>query len=119
MLLDEVANLGAQADTTVTMVEDHSRQLGELSVMMQTMQEMLGAQQECLMQAEATLWDWVDHLVARETTVNERLMWLQDRVNVMNVDKEEAAAAAQLLQISSLLAGVHLQVFEVVQHLHL
>ena len=38
-VLDEVANLGAQADTTVTTVEDHSRQLGELSVMMQTMQE--------------------------------------------------------------------------------
>ena len=44
MLLDEVADLGAQADTTVTTVEDHSRQLGELSVMMQTMQEMMGAQ---------------------------------------------------------------------------
>ena len=43
MLLDEVADLGAQADTTVTTVEDHSRQLGELSVMMQMMQEMLGA----------------------------------------------------------------------------
>ena len=78
MLLDEVANLGAQADTTVTMVEDHSQQLGELLVMMQTMQEMLGAQQERLMQAEAMLRDWVDRLVARETTVNERLVWLWD-----------------------------------------
>ena len=46
MLLDEVADLGAQADTTVTAVEDHSWQLGELSVMMQTMQEMMGMQQE-------------------------------------------------------------------------
>ena len=44
MLLDEVANLGAQANTTVTTMEDHSQQLGELSVMMQTMQEMMGAQ---------------------------------------------------------------------------
>ena len=43
MLLDEVADLGAQADTMVTTVEDHSRQLGELLVMMQMMQEMLGA----------------------------------------------------------------------------
>ena len=33
MLLDEVADLGAQADTTVTTVEDHSWQLGELLVM--------------------------------------------------------------------------------------
>ena len=78
MFLDEVADLGAQADTTVTMVEDHSQQLGELSVMMQTMQEMLGGQQERLMQAEATLRDWADRLVARETTVNERLAWLWD-----------------------------------------
>ena len=46
MLLDEVANLGAQADMTVATVEDHSWQLGELSVMMQTVQEMIGAQQE-------------------------------------------------------------------------
>ena len=46
MLLDEVADLGAQADTTVTMVEDHSRQLGKLSVMMQMIQEMMGMQQE-------------------------------------------------------------------------
>ena len=44
MLLDEVADLGALADTTVTSVEDHSRQLGEFLVMMQTMQEMMGAQ---------------------------------------------------------------------------
>ena len=34
MLLNEVVNLGAQADTTVTTMEDHSQQLGELSVMM-------------------------------------------------------------------------------------
>ena len=74
MLLDEVANLGAQADTTVTAVEDHSRQLGELSVMMQTMQEMLGAQQERLMAVEAALRDWTVHLVVREMMVNERLM---------------------------------------------
>ena len=45
MLLDEVADLGAQANTTVTTVEDHSQELGELLVMMQTVQEMMGAQQ--------------------------------------------------------------------------
>ena len=89
MLLDEVADLGAQANTTVTMVEDHSRQLGELSVMMQMVQEMLGAQQERLMAAEATLRDWMTRLVAREAVVNEHLMWLQDQVNAMNVDEEE------------------------------
>ena len=43
MLLDEVADLGAQADMTVTTVEDHSWQLGELLVMMQMMQEMMGS----------------------------------------------------------------------------
>ena len=89
MLLDEVADLGAQADTTVTTVEDHSRQLGELLVMMQTMQEMMGAQQECLMAMEASLWDWTTRLVAWETTVNERLVWLREQVTAMNVDKEE------------------------------
>ena len=90
MLLDEVANLGAQADTTVTTVEDHSWQLGELSVMMQMMQEMLGAQQEHLMRTEATLQGWAVCLVAWETTVNECLMWLQDWIMVMNMDEEEA-----------------------------
>ena len=59
MLLDEVADLGAQADTTVTTMEDNSQQLGELSVMMQTMQEMMGAQQERLMRMEASLQGWV------------------------------------------------------------
>ena len=89
MVLDEVANLGAQADTTAATMEDHSRQLGELSVMMQTMQEMLGAQQECLMRMEATLQGWAARLVAQETTVNEHLVWLQDQVNAMNVDEED------------------------------
>ena len=89
MLLDEVADLGAQADTMVTTMEDHSRQLGELSVMMQTMQEMLGAQQERLMRTEVTLQGWAACLVARETTVNERLVWLWDQVNTINVDEEE------------------------------
>ena len=92
MLLDEVADLGAQADTTVTTVEDHSWQLGELSVMMQTMQEMLGAQQERLMRTEAILQGWAACLVAWETTVNECLMWLRDRITVMNVDEEEEAS---------------------------
>ena len=76
MLLDEVADLGAQADTTVTTVEDHSRQLGELLVMMQMMQEMMRAQQECLMGMEASLQGWATHLVAWETVVNERLVHL-------------------------------------------
>ena len=89
MLLDEVADLGALADTTVTSVEDHSRQLGEFSVMMQTMQEMMGVQQERLMAVEAALRDWTVRLTARETTVNERLVWLRERVTAMDEDTEE------------------------------
>ena len=89
MLLDEVADLGAQADTTVTAVEDHSRQLGELSVMMQTMQEMMGAQQERLLAVEAALRDWTVRLTAREATVNERLVWLREQVTAMDEDEEE------------------------------
>ena len=89
MVLDEVADLGAQADTTVATMEDHSRQLGELSVMMQTMQEMLGAQQERLMRTEVTLQGWAVCLVAQETMVNEHLMWLWDQVMAMDVDEEE------------------------------
>ena len=89
MLLDEVADLGAQADMMVTTVEDHSRQLGELLVMMQMMQEMMGAQQERLMVVEVQLLDWLQHLVARETTVNECLIWLRSRVEAMDVDGEE------------------------------
>ena len=76
MLLDEVTNLGAQADTTVTMVEDHSWQLGELSVMIQTVQEMMGVQQVQLMGLQGELWSWEDRLVAWETTVNEHLIYL-------------------------------------------
>ena len=76
MLLDEVVDLGAQADMTVTTVEDHSRQLGELSVMMQTMQEMMGTQQEQLMEMRLELLQWSQCLVAQETQVNERLLWL-------------------------------------------
>ena len=89
MLLDEVADLGAQADTTVTAVEDHSRQLGELSVMVQTLQEMLGAQQERLMAAEAALRNWTVRLVAQETTVNERLVWLREWVTAMDEDEDD------------------------------
>ena len=89
MLLDEVADLGAQADTTVTTVEDHSRQLGELLVMIQMVQEMLGAQQERLMAAEAALRDWMVRLVARETTVNEHLVWLRERVMAMDEDEDK------------------------------
>ena len=89
MLLDEVADLGALADTTVSSVEDHSRQLGEFSVMMQTMQEMMGAQQERLMAVEAALRDWTVHLTAREATVNERLGWLREQVMAMNEDDED------------------------------
>ena len=76
MLLDEVADLGAQADTTVTTVEDHSRQLGELLVMMQTMQEMMGTQQERLMDLGSQLLEWSQCLVTWEMQVNERLLWL-------------------------------------------
>ena len=89
MLLDEVADLGALADSTVTSVEDHSRQLGEFSVMMQTMQEMMGAQQEQLMAVEAALRDWTVRLTAREVTVNERLVWLREQVMVVDEDEEE------------------------------
>ena len=96
MLLDEVANLGAQADTTVTTVDDHSWQLGELSVMMQTMQEMMGAQQEHLMSMEASLRDWTAHLVVREMTVNERLVWLREQVVAMNVDEDDDEGTASL-----------------------
>ena len=53
------------------------------------MQEMLGAQQEHLMAAEAALRDWTVHLVAREMTVNKCLMWLRELVTAMNEDKEE------------------------------
>ena len=76
-------------DTTAATMEDHSWQLGELPVMVQTMQEMLGAQQERLMRMEATLQGWAARLVARETMVNECLVWLWDQVNAMNVDEEE------------------------------
>ena len=92
MVLDEVADLGAQVDTTVVTMEDHSWQLGELLVMMQMMQEMLGAQQERLMRMEVTLQGWAAHLVAREMKVNECLVWLRDQVNAMNVDEEDEEA---------------------------
>ena len=88
MLLDEVADLGAQTDTTVAMVEDHSWQLGELLVMIQTMQEMMGTQQERLMEVRSELLQWLQRLVAWETQVNERLLWLQSQVEVMNMDEE-------------------------------
>ena len=89
MLLDEVADLGALADSSASAVEDHSRQLGELSVMMQTMQEMMGVQQERLMAVEAALRDWTVCLTAREATVNERLVWLREQVTAMDEDEEE------------------------------
>ena len=91
MLLDEVANLGAQADMTVVTMEDHSWQLGELLVMMQTMQEKMGAQQERLMQMEAQLLGWSQCLVAREVMVNECFMWLWNCVESMDVDEEETS----------------------------
>ena len=88
MLLDEVAGLGAQTDMTVATVEDHSWQLGELSVMMQTMQEMMGTQQERLMEVRSELLQWLQCLVAWETQVNECLLWLRSQVEVMDMDKE-------------------------------
>ena len=102
MLLDEVADLGAQADMMVTTVEDHSQQLGELLVMMQMMQEMMGAQQEHLMAMETRLFEWLQRLVARETMVNECLMWLQNRVEAMDVDEEseeEEGEATTLMEV--------------------
>ena len=99
MLLDEVANLGAQADMMVTTVEDHSQQLGELSVMMQTMQEMMGAQQECLMAMEASLQGWTQCLVEWEMMVNKRLVWLRDCIKAMDVDEEEEEEATTLTEV--------------------
>ena len=61
----------------------------DISVMRQTMQEMMRAQQERLMAVEAALCDWTVRLMARETTVNERLVWLQERVMAMDEDNEE------------------------------
>ena len=57
--------------------------------MMQTMQEMMGAQQERLMAVEAALRDWTVRLTAREATVNKRLVWLRERVMAMDEDDEE------------------------------
>ena len=76
MLLDEVADLGAQANTNMSAVEDHSQQLGELPVMMQMIQEMMGTQQEQLMCLQGKLRSWEDQLVEREQTVNDHLIWL-------------------------------------------
>ena len=89
MLLDEVADLGAQADTMSSAVEDHSWQLGELSVMVQTVQEMMGAQQEQLMALQMELWEWEWRLVAQEGVVESHLQWLCSQVKPMDVDKEE------------------------------
>ena len=77
MLLDEVVDLGAQADTTSSVMEDHSHQLGELSVMMQTVQVMMGAQQEQLMLLQTELQEWEHWLTAREMVVNDCLNFLQ------------------------------------------
>ena len=88
ILLDEVADLGAQADTMVTTVEDHSWQLGDLLVMMQMVQEMMGVQQVQLMRLQGELHLWEDCLVARETMVNECLIYLWSRLEGMDVDKE-------------------------------
>ena len=41
------------------------------------------------MQAEAVLQGWTAHLVARETVVNECLVWLRNQVNAMNMDEKE------------------------------
>ena len=76
MLLDEVVDLGAQADTTSSVVEDHSQQLGELLVMMQTVQEMMGVQQEQLVLLQNELWEWEHQLVVREMVVNNCLNYL-------------------------------------------
>ena len=88
MLLDEVADLGAQANMTVMSVEDHSWQLGELLVMMQMVQEMMGAQQVQLMRLQEELCSWEDRLVAQETTVNDHLIYLWTQLEAMDVDAE-------------------------------
>ena len=77
MLLDEVVDLGAQTDTTSSVMEAHSHQLGELSVMMQTVQVMMGAQQEQLMLLQTELQEWEHWLTAREMVVNDCLNFLR------------------------------------------
>ena len=44
----------------VISVEDHNWQLGELSVMIQMVQEMMGAQQAQLMHLQEELRSWED-----------------------------------------------------------
>ena len=89
MLLDKVTDLGQQADVMSSVVEDHSQQLGELSVTVQTMQEMMGAQQEWLMALGQSLLEWSQRLMAREEQVNNQLNWLRSRIEPMDVDEEE------------------------------
>ena len=89
MLLDEVADLGAQANTMSSTVEDHSQQLGELLVTVQKVQEMMRTQQEQLMWLQMELWEWEQRLVDWEMVVNDHLNWLWSRVELMDVDEEE------------------------------
>ena len=56
--------------------------------MMQMVQEMMGVQQAQLMRLQGELWSWVDLLVAWETTVNKRLVYLWSRLEVMDMDEE-------------------------------
>ena len=66
MLLNEVADLGAQVDATSSTVEDHSQQLGELLVMLQMIQDMMGTQQEMVM----GLMEWEHQLAIQEVEIN-------------------------------------------------
>ena len=44
--------------------------------MMQTIQEMMGTQQELLMEMRSELLQWSNRLVEQEVQVNECLLWL-------------------------------------------
>ena len=66
MLLNEVADLGAQVDVTSSTVEDHSQQLGELLVMLHMIQNMMGTQQEMVM----GLMEWEHQLAIQEVEIN-------------------------------------------------
>ena len=113
MHLDEVADLGAQADIMSSVVEDHSWQLGELSVMMQTVREMMGVQQEQLMQLWMGLWEWEHKLVAWEAVVESHLVWLQSWVELIDVDEEgsEGMMSMEVDEGSPMVLGLDLDDF--------
>ena len=55
-------------DATSSTVEDHSQQLGELLVMLQMIQDMMGTQQEMVM----GLMEWEHQLAIQEVEINQQ-----------------------------------------------